>query len=138
LPSPFVCSPLAPSSFGASPPCSRSPWRLPPWFPLPSGPHALVPSPFGSSPPGSLSLRVLTPCPPLPSGEGERGVGTWFPLSASRRGGQGVRTKAHRGETVSGWGRRRRAEGRARGEEEGPRRTDHKRGNAQAPRRRAA
>src|SRR5207249_4010737 len=94
--------PLLPSPFGSSPPGPFSLRVLTPCFPLPLGPHPLVPSPFGSSPPGSLSLRVLTPCPPLPSGEGERGVGTWFPLSASRRGGQGVRTKFPIAERRSG------------------------------------
>src|SRR5439155_19352293 len=70
--------------------------RLAPGYPM-----ALPP--FGSdvsSPPGPLSLRVLTPWPPLPSGEGGRGVGTWFPLSASRRGGEGVRAKG-----IAGGGR---------------------------------
>src|SRR5207249_8147214 len=66
--------------------------------------------------PSLRKRRVLTPWPPLPSGEGERGVGMWFPLSASRRGGQGVRTKGmaergsggedkrHGGEVVRRWG----------------------------------
>src|SRR5439155_22326915 len=43
-----------------------------------------------------LLLLAPPPWPPPPSGGGERGVGTWFPPSAWRRGGQGVRTKAHR------------------------------------------
>src|SRR5438067_13359573 len=68
--------------------------------------------------------RVLTPCPPLPSGEGERGVGTWFPLSASRRGGQGVRTKFPIAERRSG------------GENEGQSRRGGKRGEDESPSRR--
>src|SRR5439155_26615231 len=141
--------------FVSSPPASLSLWVLTPWPPLPSGPHPLVPSPFGSSPPGSLSLRVLTPWFPLPSGPhplspspfGRGGTRGWHvvpPLriaergsggedeGPSRRDGQGVRTKAHRGETVRGRGRRRMAEGRARREDDGPPRTPPQRAKTSA------
>src|SRR5207302_5737053 len=40
----------------------------------------------------SLSLLVLTPLIPSPFGRGETRVRLSFPLSALRRGGQGVRT----------------------------------------------
>src|SRR5438876_1048188 len=48
---------------------------------------------FESSPPVPLSI-ILTPCPPLHKcGEGERRTPLSSPLSAWRRGGQGVRTE---------------------------------------------
>src|SRR5207249_10051605 len=68
--------------------------------------------------PALRKRRVLTPWPPLPSGEGERGVGMWFPLSASRRGGQGVRTKGMAARWSGGEDQRHRGEGVRGGEEQ--------------------